>query len=470
VSEEEKKITDKLTGDYLVEFNNLKAELDRVIPPKRTDSNVLIATWNIMSFGDLTEKWTTGRGDKPKRHVRALKYITEIVSRFDVVAIQEVKGSLKALRHMLKALGPDWSFMMSDEIKGSGGNYERFAFVFDTRRVKLSGLAGELVIPTKELRTEAYPIEKQFARTPYAVGFIAGGTTFVLVTLHVVFGGDNEVENKDRAKEIAVIAKWLADWAIDVNIWEHNLITLGDFNIDRKGDHLYEAFISGGLDIHEHFYDLPRTIYDLPKDVAKRKFYDQIAWFTGYDGKPALSLKFLKGGFFDFTSCVFGGMSKRKLAARMSDHFPLWAEFQIMPKEEEGGWDEEFPAAPKPTRAQKEIQEKNMELRKRVIRVLTELDNAYMMYTSEAAEIDFELEHKADKYLKNYLFTHRLINDFRDKLKADDVTEDEPVDRAKELAEKTVEVLAGKKVVTEDLMKETIKKFNTWPFERRWVG
>ena len=467
--EEEKKITDKLTGDYLVEYNALKSELDRVIPPKRADSNILIATWNIRSFGDLTEKWKTGRGDKPKRHVRALKYIAEIVSRFDVVAIQEVKGNLKALRHMLKALGPEWSFMMSDEVKGSAGNYERFAFVFDTRRVKLSGLAGELVIPTKELKTEKYPIEEQFARTPYAVGFIAGGTTFVLVTLHMIFGGDNRDENAKRATELAVIAKWLADWAIDINIWEHNLITLGDFNIDRQGDHLYEAFISGGLDIHEHFYHLPRTIYDKTKGPDKRKFYDQIAWFTGYDGKPALSLKFLKGGFFDFTACVFKGMTNKKLESRMSDHFPLWAEFQIMPKEEEGGWEEEVPSAPKPTADQKRIQQENLAMRKRVIRALTELDNAYMMYTTEAAELGFELEHEADKYLKRYLFTHRLVNDFKDKLRSAEVDGDQPSIVARELAEKTLETLGQEKEVTEKMMKDTMKALNKWPFERRYV-
>jgi len=33
-----------------------------------------------------------------------LLYISEIVSRFDIIAIQEVKGNLRALRHMLKYL------------------------------------------------------------------------------------------------------------------------------------------------------------------------------------------------------------------------------------------------------------------------------------------------------------------------------------------------------------------------------
>ena len=64
--------------------------------------------------------------------------ISEIVSRFDIIAIQEVKGNLRALRHMLKYLNridDVWSFILTDKTRGDAGNNERLAFVFDTRRV-----------------------------------------------------------------------------------------------------------------------------------------------------------------------------------------------------------------------------------------------------------------------------------------------------------------------------------------------
>ncbi|NIV96580.1 endonuclease, partial [candidate division KSB1 bacterium] len=54
------------------------------------------------------------------------------------------------------------------------------------------------------------------------------------VTLHVIFGKEAE----DRVPELKAIAEWLAEWAKDINAWGHNLIALGDFNIDRKGDEL----------------------------------------------------------------------------------------------------------------------------------------------------------------------------------------------------------------------------------------
>jgi hypothetical protein len=44
----------------------------------------------------------------PKRDLHSLLSIAEIVSRFDVVALQEAKDNLKALRHLLKVLGPNW--------------------------------------------------------------------------------------------------------------------------------------------------------------------------------------------------------------------------------------------------------------------------------------------------------------------------------------------------------------------------
>jgi hypothetical protein len=68
--------------------------------------NLLIATWNVRAFGDLTEKWESAGEDSPKRDLHFLLCMAEIVSRFDVVAVQEGKNHLKALRHLIHALGP----------------------------------------------------------------------------------------------------------------------------------------------------------------------------------------------------------------------------------------------------------------------------------------------------------------------------------------------------------------------------
>jgi hypothetical protein len=82
------------------EMLDLRHHLDGKIPPKRDGvSNLLIATWNLKAFASLTETWTAGPNQSPKRDWRALWAITEIISRFDVIALQEVKGDLKAAHH-----------------------------------------------------------------------------------------------------------------------------------------------------------------------------------------------------------------------------------------------------------------------------------------------------------------------------------------------------------------------------------
>ena len=223
---------------------------------------------------------------------------------------------------MLKVLGPNWGLSLTDVTEGAPGNSERMAFLFDTRRVQLSGLACELVVPQEQLdRIEPGALRRQFARTPYAVSFRSGKETFILVTLHVRYGSGPE----DRIDELSAIAQWLADWAQAEQNWGHNLLALGDFNIDRAGDPLFEAFTSTGLTPPAELNDVPRTIFDDPEEGH---FYDQIAWFTGAGGVPALTLRYTgRAGGFDFVPHVMTTLTKTDLSWRISDHYPLWAEF-----------------------------------------------------------------------------------------------------------------------------------------------
>ena len=74
------------------------------------------------------------------------------------------------------------------------------------------------------------------------------------------------------------------------------------------------------------------------KKGEKDKYYDQIAWFAQEERvkvgrrtktRPALSLNFKRAGHFDFKDVAMSslGLDKRSLSFRISDHFPLWAEF-----------------------------------------------------------------------------------------------------------------------------------------------
>jgi endonuclease/exonuclease/phosphatase family metal-dependent hydrolase len=216
--------------------------LDDTIPPRHLDRNLLVATWNLRAFGRVTEKWRSEPDDSPRRDLFDLRCIAEIVSRFDVVAIEEAREDLSALRLVLEALGDTWGLIATDVTRGRAGNSERLVFVFDTRRLKPSGLAGELVVAIEEeTDVTATGLDRQFARTPYAVSFEAGTEELTLVTLHVIWGDDEQ----KRAAELREIATWLADWPNRESTWSKNLITLGDFNVNRGP--LYDALISTGL-------------------------------------------------------------------------------------------------------------------------------------------------------------------------------------------------------------------------------
>jgi endonuclease/exonuclease/phosphatase family metal-dependent hydrolase len=298
--------------------------LDALVPKRADGTNLRIATWNLRAFGGLTKAWTTPEDASPKRNFTDVHMIAAVVRRFDAVAVQEVRGDLRALRHLMKVLGEDWAFILTDVTKGKDSNPERLAFLFNTRRVKPSGLACELVVPLQQdAGVSPGELDRQFARTPYAVSFFSQGQTFTLVTLHVLFGEHAE----DRVPELRAIARWLADWAEQEFGWDHNLIALGDFNIDRTGDPLFEAFTSTGLVPAPQLAGLPRTIFDNP---AAGHFYDQIAWFTkGQKRRPVLTLESGAGGHVDFVPELQGERTLTELSWHISDHYPMWVEFVI---------------------------------------------------------------------------------------------------------------------------------------------
>ena len=98
---------------------------------------VRIATWNLREFG---------RGSYGGRLDEAYYYIAEIISHFDLVALQEVRGNLSGLLRLMRILGPDWEYVATDVTDGDAGNGERMAFVFNQTKVRFRHIAGELTL------------------------------------------------------------------------------------------------------------------------------------------------------------------------------------------------------------------------------------------------------------------------------------------------------------------------------------
>jgi len=288
---------------------------DSGLPEKLVDRNLLIGTWNIMSFGRVYDSWGRNQGS-PKRNLRAMACIAEVVRRFDVIAIQEVKRDTSAMRMLLEDfLGSDWGLVISDVSAGFEGNKERLAYVYDRRRVQPSGLAGEIVLPPTE---DGDPSE-QFDRTPYIVGFESGRESFVLLTAHIKYGE----APAERVEELKALAEYVATEIRDrtrTGGEEKNLIVVGDFNIETRSDNpLFRAFASTGLIVPSELLDVKTTYGTDPRH------YDQIAWFMGELDMVCTE----QAGVIDFAGAVFQELTLRQMSYRVSDHFPLWVEFLI---------------------------------------------------------------------------------------------------------------------------------------------
>ena len=123
---------------------DLRAQIRSPLPdgvPRRTrESSILIGTWNLRDFDN--NKYRHG----PRRR-ESLFYIAEIISAFDVCALQEINEDLDPLRDVLRLLGPDWDFIATDVTVGASGNRERMAFVYDKSKVRFRNIAGEIVLP-----------------------------------------------------------------------------------------------------------------------------------------------------------------------------------------------------------------------------------------------------------------------------------------------------------------------------------
>ena len=311
----------------------LRAQLRRKIPERTVTQTLLIATWNIRDFG-------AKKFNPRKRTLESLFYIAEIISSFDIIAIQEVNRNIEQLKDLMDILGYPWTYICTDVTEGSGGNQERMAFIYDRSKVRFQNIAGEIVLP----KTHLIDRDKQFARTPFLASFQSGWFRFNLCTVHLYFGSEGSVGLKRRIAEIKSITKILAKKAKQDDA---SYIVLGDFNIIGPKDETMKALLTNG-------FEIPDSIWGKPSTPFSENHYDQIA-FHSEEGKVKFGNK---GGTFDFYKSVFRENEaetfirkyKRDFIKRcdpeeeekmknyylkkwrtwqMSDHLPMWIELEI---------------------------------------------------------------------------------------------------------------------------------------------
>jgi endonuclease/exonuclease/phosphatase family metal-dependent hydrolase len=326
-----KHIADKTVQKRIIDkLLLLRQKLQEQIPQKTVSETLLIATWNIREFG------------MGNRIEESFYYIAEIISRFDIIAIQELAGDLAALDKVMSILGRHWDFIVTDSTEGSAGGNERMAFLYDSKKLTFKNLAGEIVLPEKSLIDG----KLQFARTPFCVAFQAGWFMFNLTTVHIYYGKEKGEEYLRRVAEIDALSGFLTKRAEKENV---NYILLGDFNIVDTSDLTMKA-------LEKNKFVIPEAIKQKPTDMGGTKHYDQIA-FKLKEGEHmyVFSEKDQKAGAFNFFEFLYTpaelpiykpcfspknteGKTDKQLETyylskwrtfQISDHLPLWVELKI---------------------------------------------------------------------------------------------------------------------------------------------
>jgi len=321
----------------------LRKGLSQEVSPRRTDDSLLVASWNIKEFGHMK-----------KRLPESYFYIAEILSRFDLIAIQEIKTSLRDLQILLRLLGPDWSYVINDITEGNKGNSERSGYILNEKRVQFAGLAGEIVL--WDDLTKGSKI-KQLKRTPYMTGFEAGWKRFAIVNLHL-HPGESKSNATYRGQEVNLLLKAIDKKAADNRLWSGNLILAGDFNLydtSRVDQETIERIGQAG-------YREVESLKGQDTNASQTQAYDRL--FIYYDpafftlGQTAAGKE--NGGVFNPFKYVFrpgqdeqvykgymkqhyGGTAKNLDVQadleqyfdetwrrnQISDHFPIWFELII---------------------------------------------------------------------------------------------------------------------------------------------
>jgi deoxyribonuclease-1-like protein len=255
--------------------------------PARVAGTVRIASYNIQVFGK-------SKLAKPQ----AMQPIVEIVRKFDLVAIQEVRAAtddvLPQFIDMLNANGRHYDYVIGPRL-GRTDSKEQYAFVFDAQTIEVD-------------RSSMYTIDDRsdiFHREPLVAAFRVRGVqedqafTFTLVNIHT---------DPDEAEtEVAALAQVYRAVRNDGR-GEDDIIILGDLNADERKFGPLAAVPN-----------IAWTVSGVPTNTLGTKTYDNIVY------NRAASVEFTgRSGVFD-TLREYNLTQKQAL--EISDHCPVWAEF-----------------------------------------------------------------------------------------------------------------------------------------------
>ena len=267
------------------------------VPSRKLNENLVIATWNIQQFSN-------------NKTNRALQYMADICERFDIIALQEVKTDLRGLAKLQARLPGNYRILVCDPT----GNSERFAFLYDKRSVASTGMVCEIGFKVPAKTHQGY----QLHRMPYCASFRAGRFDFVIASAHIYFGKTKK-ERMQREEEISQLATFVKRRSKTESnkVFDRDFFLVGDFNIEKEGDHFFDALVAEG-------FVMPDELKNLKTNFARTKTFDKIVWVK----RPSFHFTG-EINVVPFGKVLFQDKRPKGGKKQISDHLPLWAEFEI---------------------------------------------------------------------------------------------------------------------------------------------
>jgi len=221
--------------------------------------------------------------------------LVDIVSRADIIAVQEVRSfSIDPVEKFMALLPPTYKYVIGPR-QGRSGSKEQYWVIYDAAKITV-------------LEEKSWPDENDiFERSPYAVYFKTNGAfDFILI--------NNHIQPRAAEKEIRALPGVVTYY---VDLWKDpDVLVVGDFNAD--GQYFDSSLLDSifpGIEYKIIFTDEDTTL------AKSHNTYDRfiitssaIEDFTGKFGV----IRFDE--VYDFSGYNF---SPRKV----SDHYPIWAEF-----------------------------------------------------------------------------------------------------------------------------------------------
>lgn len=259
---------------------------------ERDGTTVRIASFNIQVFGQ-----------KKLSDPRVTKLLAEIVRKFDVVAIQEIRSKQDIMTRFVdqvNAGGRHYDYVIGPRL-GRSSSKEQYAFVFDTASIQIDRSALYTVSDPDDL----------LHREPLVGWFRVRGPppesafTFSLINIHT--DPDETDQELDALADVFRAVR-------DDGRGEDDVILLGDLNVDENN-----------LGRLGQISNIHWAVSRVATNTRGTKQYDNIVFSslatTEYTGR---------WGVFDMIRQFNITVEE---ALKVSDHQPVWAEFSL----QEGG-------------------------------------------------------------------------------------------------------------------------------------